>query len=180
VEVVLRKCFLRKPVVRGPVVAQWKWIQPVFLRMQVWSSASLSGLKIRRCPELWCRSQTRLGSGSYSSGSTLGTSICRGWSWKEKKKNYCVKWENVNDSPLMASNKSWPSLSFRAKNESFPETTQLTLYAVVLSPHISLQFSPTFSSYLGPDYHSRISKSQGYGISSLHFIHEFEISINNR
>ena len=44
----------------------------------------LSGLRIRRCHALWCRSQTRLGSGcgvcgSYSSDLTPspGTSICR-------------------------------------------------------------------------------------------------------
>ena len=32
-------------------------------RMQVWSLASLSGLGIWRCHELWCMSQTWLGSG---------------------------------------------------------------------------------------------------------------------
>ena len=31
-------------------------------RTQVRPLASLSGLRIRRCPELWCRSQMRLGS----------------------------------------------------------------------------------------------------------------------
>ena len=56
--------------------------------MQVRSLASISGLGIRRCCELWYRSQTQLGSqvavpvvwaGSYSSDSTpsLGSSICR-------------------------------------------------------------------------------------------------------
>ena len=33
------------------------------MRMQVRSLASLSRLRIWRCPELWCRSQRRLGSG---------------------------------------------------------------------------------------------------------------------
>ena len=61
--------------------------------MRTWirSLASLSGLRIWRCRELWCGSQTRLGShvavavavveaGSCSSDWTasLGTSICRG------------------------------------------------------------------------------------------------------
>ena len=49
------------------------------MRAQVWSLALLSGLRIRRCRELWCRSQTWLGfcvavalvwAGSCSSDST--------------------------------------------------------------------------------------------------------------
>ena len=59
------------------------------MRLRVRSLPLLSGLTIRRCRELWCRLQTRLGSGvavalakagGYSSDSTpsLGTSICRG------------------------------------------------------------------------------------------------------
>ena len=79
-------------------VAQWKWIWLAFLRMQVGSPAtSLGGLRIWHCQELWCRSQTRLGShvsvtvaqaGSYSSDSTpsLGISICHGCSPKKRKK----------------------------------------------------------------------------------------------
>ena len=67
------------------------------------SLALLIGLRIRQCCELWCRSQTRLGSGiavavaqagGYSSNSTpsLGTSIChrsgprKGKKDQEKKK----------------------------------------------------------------------------------------------
>ena len=50
------------------------------MRMLVRSLASLSGLRIRHCHELWCRSQTQLRSGievavvkacGYSSDSTL-------------------------------------------------------------------------------------------------------------
>src|SRR5512136_1347482 len=59
------------------------------MRLRVRSLPLLSGLTIRRCHELWCRLQMRLGSrvavalawaGGYSSDSTpsLGTSICRG------------------------------------------------------------------------------------------------------
>ena len=58
------------------------------MRKRVRSLASLSGLRIRRCRELWCRLQTRLGShvavavvqaSGCSSDSTpgLGTSRCR-------------------------------------------------------------------------------------------------------
>ena len=67
--------------------------------MRTWvpSLTSLSGLRIWGCCELWCRSQTRLGSGiavavvqsgSYSSGSTpsLKTFICFGCSPKKAKK----------------------------------------------------------------------------------------------
>ena len=43
-----------------PVKAQWKWIWLVSMRTQVWSLASLSGLRIWHCRELWCRSQMRL------------------------------------------------------------------------------------------------------------------------
>ena len=46
-----------------PVVAQRKRIWLVSMRTQVPSLASLSGLRIWCCHELWCRSQTWLGSG---------------------------------------------------------------------------------------------------------------------
>ena len=46
----------------GPVVAQQKQIRIGTMRLQVRSLALLSGLRIRRCCELWCRLQTRLGS----------------------------------------------------------------------------------------------------------------------
>ena len=65
--------------------------------MWVQSPASLGGLGIWRCRELWCRSKMRLGSrvavavveaGSCISYSTPspGTSICRGCSPNRKKK----------------------------------------------------------------------------------------------
>ena len=44
-----------------PVVVQWKQIQ--LGTMQVQSLALPSGLRIRCCRELWCSSQTQLGSG---------------------------------------------------------------------------------------------------------------------
>ena len=67
------------------------------MRMRVQSPALLSGLRIRHCPELWCRLQTRLGScvamaevyaGGYSSDwtSSLGISICHWCSPKKDKK----------------------------------------------------------------------------------------------
>ena len=40
-----------------PVMAQCKWIWLVTRRLQFWSLASLSGLRIQHCRELWCRSQ---------------------------------------------------------------------------------------------------------------------------
>ena len=45
-----------------PIVVQRKQIQLVTMRLRVQSLASLSGLRIQCCPELWCRSQTQLGS----------------------------------------------------------------------------------------------------------------------
>ena len=44
-------------------MAQGKQIQLAIMRSQVRSLASLSGLRIQRCHELWCRLQARLGSG---------------------------------------------------------------------------------------------------------------------
>ena len=46
-----------------PTVAEQKRIQLASMRLWVPSLASLSGLRIWRCWELWCRSQTWLGSG---------------------------------------------------------------------------------------------------------------------
>ena len=45
-----------------PVMGQQKRIQQGTMRLQVRSLASLSGLRIWCCRELWCRSQTWLGS----------------------------------------------------------------------------------------------------------------------
>ena len=67
------------------------------VRTWVWSLASLCGLRIQRCHELWCRLQMQLGSciavavaqlDSYSSDSTpsLGTSICHGFGPKRQNK----------------------------------------------------------------------------------------------
>ena len=43
-----------------PIKVQQKWIWIVSMRMHGWSLASLSGLGIQHCHELWCRSQTQL------------------------------------------------------------------------------------------------------------------------
>ena len=67
------------------------------MRLRVQSLASLSGLRIWHCGELWYRWQTQLGScvavavaqaGSYSciSTPTLGTSICHNYGPKNQKK----------------------------------------------------------------------------------------------
>ena len=45
-----------------PVVTQWVTIQLGSMRLRVRSLASLSGWRVRRCGELWCRSQMWLGS----------------------------------------------------------------------------------------------------------------------
>ena len=55
---------MRLQALRGvPVVAQQKRIRLGTVRLRVRSLASLSGLRIPCCRELWCRSQTRLRSG---------------------------------------------------------------------------------------------------------------------
>ena len=77
-------------------MAQWKQIRLGTVKLRVPSLASLSGLGIRPCCELWYRSWTQLGSdvavavveaGSCSSNWTpsLGTSICHGWVPKKTK-----------------------------------------------------------------------------------------------
>ena len=77
---------------------QWKRIRLGTTKLQVQSLASISELRIRRCPELWCRSKMQLGSciavalvwaSAYSSDEppSLGTSICRGCGPKKDKKN---------------------------------------------------------------------------------------------
>ena len=68
-------------------MVQLKQIQLGAMKFQVPSLASLSGLRIRHCREMWCRLQTCLRScvavavvqaSGYNSESTpsLGTSIC--------------------------------------------------------------------------------------------------------
>ena len=79
-------------------MAQWKRIRLESMRMKVQSLASLSGLRIWHCHELWCRLQMWLGSCvavavvlacSCSSDSTpsLGTSICHGCGRRKDKKD---------------------------------------------------------------------------------------------
>ena len=46
-----------------PVRVQQKRVQLGNMRLQVPSVALLSGLRLQRCCELWCRLQMRLGSG---------------------------------------------------------------------------------------------------------------------
>ena len=80
-----------------PTVVQQKQIRLGSVRMQVWSLASLRGLRIQRCHELWCRLQIQLGSavavavvetGIYSSDLTpsLGISMCHKCGPKKTKK----------------------------------------------------------------------------------------------
>ena len=48
-----------KQLMGVPVVAQWLTNPTGTMRLQVRSLALFSGLRIQRCRELWCRSQTR-------------------------------------------------------------------------------------------------------------------------
>ena len=91
---------LRNPLNCGnvgvPIVAQGKQIQLGTMRLRVRSLASLHGLKIRHCCELWCRPQTWLKSGvaiavtsSYSSNLTLAWKLpyATGVALKSKNNN---------------------------------------------------------------------------------------------
>ena len=85
----------------------WRiWLGTMSLRVRF--LALLGGLRIRHCHELWCRLQTRLGSGiamalakaiSWSSDWTprLGTSMCRGCGPKKTKKDQKKKKVNEID-----------------------------------------------------------------------------------
>ena len=85
-----------------PVMAQWLTTPTRNHEVAVRSLALLSGLRIWRCHELWCRLQTWLGfrvamslasAGIYSSNWTpsLGTSVCRGSSPRNGKKINKIK-----------------------------------------------------------------------------------------
>ena len=55
--------YIRSPDWEFPLWLSGQRIQLGTMRVWVWSLASLSGLWIRHCCELWCRSQMWLGSG---------------------------------------------------------------------------------------------------------------------
>ena len=67
-----------------------------FQRTQVWSLASLSRLRIWRCPELWCRSQMLWlwcrPAAIVPIQTHLGNSICCGWGPKKKNSKNKSKW----------------------------------------------------------------------------------------
>ena len=82
------------------VMAQRKRIRLGTMRLWVGSLASLSGLRIQCCRELWHGSQMRLGSGvavalvqasSSDQVPSLGTSTCHGCGPKKKDKRYTHK-----------------------------------------------------------------------------------------
>ena len=66
------------------IVAQWKRTWPVSMRTRVQALASLNGLRIQCCYELWCRSQMQLDPAllwlrhrpEATAPTSLGISIC--------------------------------------------------------------------------------------------------------
>ena len=101
------KLILKVLVWGVPIVAQWKWIWLGTMRLRVQALASLSGLGIRRCCELWCglQMQLRFGiavavaqAGSCNSNSTpsLGRSICHRYGPKKKTKKKKKFWFEEN------------------------------------------------------------------------------------
>ena len=100
-ETLMTNClYLNKPIIKKRPCRECplrlNGLRTQLVSMRVPSLASLSGLRIRPCLELWCRSQTQLGSGSdvavavasnYSSDWTpsLGPSICCNCSPKKTK-----------------------------------------------------------------------------------------------
>ena len=92
-------------------MAQWLTIRLGTMRLWVRSLALLNGLRIQRCRELWCRSQTQLGSGvAVALARPVATALIRPLAWeppyaagaaqrnsKKKKKQLCkeVECENI-------------------------------------------------------------------------------------
>ena len=114
-------------------MAQRKWIWLASMRTQVWSLASLSGLRIWHCHELWYGSQTRLRSGvavavvqasSYSSDSTpkLGTSICP--KCGPKKNNKQTNRKSVTKDTTSFKNSAWPWVSQHLKEKKLSRDRQ--------------------------------------------------------
>ena len=64
-----------KVVGEFPVVAQRKRIRLGAMKLQVRFLALLSGLRIWRCCDLWCRSKMRLGSGAAVAGTYAGRQL---------------------------------------------------------------------------------------------------------
>ena len=106
------------------------------MRMWIWSLALLRGLRIHRCHELWCRSQTWLRSGidvavayagSCSSDSTpsLGTSMSWGCSLKKKKKNVKKKEKCIGK---LVMNSIWFLLMLSKAGTSDPKNRKEILF----------------------------------------------------
>ena len=119
------------------------------MRLQAQSLASLSGLRIWHCCELWCRLQTRLRY-LYSSDQTpsLGTSICCrcGPRKRQKDKNKKTKTKQ-NKKPR----KGWPP---DQENQTFPKISSLLL----------------LTSYWPELYHMVTPSCRGSGLHSLYII----------
>ena len=109
------------------------------MRLWIRSLALLSGLRIRSCCELWCRSQTWLGcgiavalveAGSYSFDLTpsLGTSTCRKCSPKKTPpKNSALRGALVQQALEASGGGSLPSL--------FPSKLPDPVPRILLPPH---------------------------------------------
>jgi len=93
------------------------------MRLQVQSLALLSGLRIRRCRELWCRLQTWLGLRCCGSGvGWRGTAPIQPLAWeppyaagaaqdmtkRQKKKTFCTAKEKSEKGQLMEWEKEFP------------------------------------------------------------------------
>ena len=104
-----------KKKLRGgvPIMVQQKWIccHYIAMRLQVWSLASLNGLRIQPCHELHCSSQMWLRSdvavavaqaSSYSCDliTSLGISICRECGPKKPKKKKKIWGEGEKNSKI--------------------------------------------------------------------------------
>ena len=97
-----------------PVMAQWKGIQLGTRKLWVRSLASLSGLGIQSCCELWCRSQKRL---LWLWRKPAATALTRPLAW-----NLCM--------PLV-----WPSKDKRQKKKKRRKKKVVHIYNGILLSH---------------------------------------------
>ena len=102
-----------------PVMAQQKRIWLVTMRTQVWSLASVSGLRIPHCHELWCSSQMRFGSGvAVAWLRPVATALIQSIAWeppyatsvalkRQKEKEKRKETKEINNFKLHSSIRMW-------------------------------------------------------------------------
>ena len=107
-----------------PVVVQQKQIQLGTTKLRVRSLALLSGLRIQRCREMWCRSQMRLRSGMF-------------WLWHRPAAVAPIRplaWESPFAGRAAQKRKKTKKKKKGKKDKIAPKVTMATQYFLILIP----------------------------------------------